>query len=117
MKYPFDLGSWSREITTEAETAQQWFDRGLNWTYAYNHEESVACYRRALEADPHCAMAWWGMAYASGPFYNRPWIRYSDAEIADTLPVCFEAISNALKHAEQATPTEKALIQALVIFG
>ena len=113
MEYPFDLGSWSRKITTESETAQQWFDRGLNWTYAYNHEEAVACFRRALEADPNCAMAWWGVAYAAGPFYNRPWIRYTDAEIADALPVCFEAISSALKHSDRATPTEKALIHAL----
>ena len=95
MNYPFDLGHWSRKITTESDTAQQWFDRGLNWAYAYNHEEAVACYRRALEADPNCAMAWWGVAYASGPFYNRPWIRYTDAEIADVLPVCFEAIRAA----------------------
>ena len=113
MEYPFDLGSWSRAVTTESEEAQKWFDRGLNWAYAYNHEEAVACYRRALEADPHCAMAWWGVAYAAGPFYNRPWIRYSDAEIAEALPVCFDAISNALKCAEHATPTEKALIYAL----
>ena len=58
MSYPFDLGCWSRTITTESEDAQLWFDRGLNWTYAYNHEEAVACFKQALQSDPHCAMAW-----------------------------------------------------------
>ena len=88
MNYPFDLGLWSRNISTESAAAQRWFDRGLNWTYGYNHEEAVVCFRNAVEADPDCAMAWWGIAYAAGPFYNRPWIRFTEAEIAETLPVC-----------------------------
>ena len=113
MHYSFELGPWSRTITTQSDDAQRWFDRGLNWTYAYNHEEAVACYRRALDADPTCAMAWWGVAYASGPFYNRPWIRYTDREIANVLPVCFEAAGAAASYAEQATDVERALIGAL----
>ena len=115
MNYPFDLGHWSRTITTESQIAQQWFDRGLNWTYAYNHEEAVACFRRALDFDPNCAMAWWGMAYASGPFYNRPWIRFTAAEVAAALPACFAAISSALAQIDRAAPTEQALIRALAM--
>lgn len=111
--YPFDLGTWSRSVTTSSATAQRWFDRGLNWAYGYNHEEAVACYRRALEADPDCAMAWWGVAYASGPFYNRPWIRYSQAEIAAALPVCVEAVQAALARVDAASDVERALIQAM----
>ena len=72
MSYPLDLGSWSREISTESAAAQCWCDRGLNWAYGYNHEEAFVCFRNAAEADPACAMAWWGTAYAAGPFYNRP---------------------------------------------
>ncbi|GIT01712.1 MAG: hypothetical protein CM1200mP27_03370 [Chloroflexota bacterium] len=37
-----------------------WFNRGLNWLYGFNHAESVACFRRAAESDPDCAMAHWG---------------------------------------------------------
>ena len=44
--------------------AQLWFDRGLNWTYGFNHEEAVDCFRHAADADPACAMAWWGIAYS-----------------------------------------------------
>ena len=113
MSYEFDLGPWSRTVSTDSEAAQRWFDRGLNWTFAFNHEEAVACFRRAADADPGCAMAWWGVANAAGPFYNRPWIRYSDAEIEEALPVCHEAASAALSLAGDATPAERALIDAL----
>lgn len=113
MSYPFDLGPWSRTISTASPAAQVWFDRGLNWNYAYNHEEAVACYRRATEEDPACAMAWWGIAYASGPFYNRAWIRYTEAEIARVLPVCHEAVERALALSASATPVEQGLIRAL----
>ena len=113
MSYEFDLGPWSRKVSTTSQAAQLWFDRGLNWTYAFNHEEAVACFRRAAHADAGCAMAWWGMAYAMGPFYNRPWIRYSDAEIAEVLPVCHDAAKAARSRAGGATPAERALIDAL----
>ncbi|MEM9139161.1 MAG: hypothetical protein AAGB15_04965, partial [Pseudomonadota bacterium] len=111
--YDFDLGPWSRPITTQSETAQIWFDRGLNWTYAYNHEEAVACFKRAADADPACAMAWWGVAYAAGPFYNRPWIRHSDTEIAETVPICHDAIVKAASRSGGTTPAEQGLINAL----
>ncbi|MEQ8817055.1 MAG: tetratricopeptide repeat protein [Thalassobaculum sp.] len=113
MDYPFELGPWSRRVTAASSAAQAWFDRGLNWTYAYNHEEAVACFRQALKEDPSCAMAWWGIACAAGPFYNRPWIRYTDAEVAATLAVCREAIEQALALAGNADPAEQALVHAL----
>ncbi len=70
--------------------------RGLNWTFGFNHEEAVASFRRAAEADPACAMAWWGIAYANGPHYNRSWIRYTETEIAQTLPICHDAVTTAV---------------------
>lgn len=111
--YPFDLGTWTRSVTTSSPEAQSWFDRGLNWLFAYNHEEAVACFRRALDRDHACAMAWWGIAYASGPFYNRAWIRFSDAEIAESLPVCHRAAQEAAALAGPCTAAETALIRAI----
>ena len=35
----YDLGTFTRAITTSSPEAQIWFDRGLNWVYAYNHQE------------------------------------------------------------------------------
>ena len=49
-------------------------------------------------------MAWWGIAYAGGPFYNRAWIRFSDAEIEAVLPTCHAAAEAAKACAATATP-------------
>ena len=59
----YDLGTYSRTMSTSSPTAQLWFDRGLIWTYAYNHEEAIVCFQKALEEDPECAIAHWGIAY------------------------------------------------------
>jgi hypothetical protein len=36
----FDLGPFSRTITTHSPDAQAWFDRGLNWVYGYQSHGS-----------------------------------------------------------------------------
>jgi tetratricopeptide (TPR) repeat protein len=110
----FDLGTYSRPVTTASAEAQTWFDRGLVWSYAFNHEEAVACFERAVTADPGCAMAHWGIAYALGPNYNKPWEFFDEADLRSTLERTHEAVGRA--HALQggATPVERALIEALV---
>ncbi len=109
----FDLGAFSRSITTNSAEAQLWFDRGLNWIYGYNHEEAVACFRNALDHDAECAMAYWGVAYAAGPNYNLPWHLFDPAGRAQALAAAYDATEQALAHAEGATPVEQALIGAL----
>ncbi len=52
MDYPYDLGAYSRPITTTSPNAQRWFDRDLNWCFGYHHEEALACFEQALQADP-----------------------------------------------------------------
>jgi hypothetical protein len=73
MDYPYNLGPYSRKVTNSSADAQRWFDRGLNWCFGYHHKEAVACFEKVLEANPNCAMAHWGIAYAVGPNYNYPW--------------------------------------------
>jgi Tfp pilus assembly protein PilF len=68
----FDLGPYSRKITTTSPEAQLWFDRGLNWLFGFNHGEAIKCFQKALKHDPECAMAHWGVSYAAGPNYNLP---------------------------------------------
>ena len=109
----YDLGAYTRRITTTSPDAQLWFDRGLIWLFGYNHEESIACFNRALEQDPACAMAHWGVAYAAGPNYNLPWHLYDPAGKAKALATAHDAMQLALAHAGSATPLEQALIQAL----
>ena len=109
----FDLGPHTRTVTTSSPEAQVWFDRGLMWCYAYNHEESVRCFRRALERDPACAMAYWGIAYASGCNYNKKWEAFAPDELIEAVVTSRRATDDALAHLAGATPAEQALIRAL----
>lgn len=109
----FDLGGYSRPVTTQAPEAQVWFDRGLVWAYGFNHAEAVACFRRALDADEKCAMAWWGIAYASGPNYNKPWDDFDSEDLARSVRVAHEAAERANRFSAGATAVERALIDAL----
>ncbi|WP_377187417.1 hypothetical protein [Ruegeria meonggei] len=109
----YDLGTHSCKVSTSSPDAQLWFDRGLVWTYGYNHEEAVVCFQRALEYDPHCAMAHWGVAYAAGPNYNLPWDLRDDQGQQKSLALAYDATQLALAHADRGTPVEQALIRAL----
>ncbi|MFF4041406.1 tetratricopeptide repeat protein [Streptomyces sp. NPDC001816] len=112
MQY-YDLGSHGRRVTTSSSEAQTWFDRGLNWTYAFNHEEAVRCFEAAAAADPDCAMADWGVAYALGPNYNKPWESFDDKDLGRSVERAHAAVQRAHAKAAGATPVEQALIDAL----
>lgn len=113
MEY-YDLGSHGRSVTTDSAEAQLWFDRGLVWTYAFHHEEAVACFEKAAAADPDCAMAHWGIAHALGPNYNKPWEFFDDRDLARTVERTHAAVESAhAKAAARATVVERALIGAL----
>ena len=109
----YDLGSLHRAISTSSEEAQCWFDRGLIWCYAFNHEESVVCFQKAAEADPNCAMAHWGIAYAAGPNYNKPWEAFDEVDLGRSLEQAHGAAQAALALADGASEVEQALIRAL----
>lgn len=113
MDYPYDLGSYTRKITTKSADAQRWFDRGLNWCFGYHHQEAGACFAKALEFDPDCAMAHWGIAYASGPNYNMPWEFLDPAAKAHFLGIAYDAAHAALARKDSVTAPERALIEAL----
>jgi len=112
MEY-FDLGSYSRKVTTASPDAQLWFDRGLNWLFGFNHGEAIKCFQKALDHDPGCAMAHWGVSYAAGPNYNLPWHRYDPHGRQMALSASFDAMQQALSHAGAASPVEQAMINAL----
>ena len=62
-----------------------WFDRGMVWAYAFNHEEAIRCFDRALELDPDLAIARWGIAYSIGPNYNKAWEAFDPVDLAASL--------------------------------
>jgi len=111
----YDLGAYSRQITTKSSEAQVWFDRGLNWVFGFNHAEAIKCFAKALEHDATCAMAQWGISYAAGPNYNLPWHLYDPAGKAAALGAAYDAMKAAQALAKAATPVEQALIQALSV--
>jgi tetratricopeptide (TPR) repeat protein len=113
MDYPYDLGRYGRSVTTASEAAQMWFDRGLNWLYSFNHEEAATCFRKVLQADPECAMAHWGIAYAAGPNYNMPWSLFDPKSRAEALATAYDATQAAKARADRTSPEEAALINAL----
>lgn len=101
------LGAYSRETSATVPLAQRWFDRGLLWTYGFNHAEAARCFRRAQEAEPGFALAYWGEALALGPNINAP------LESGNHAARAFAASREALARIENASPVERALIEAL----
>jgi tetratricopeptide (TPR) repeat protein len=100
------LGGVSRKVTTGSPEAQRYFDQGLVFMYAFNHDEAIRAFRRAAELDPGCAMCFWGVAVANGPHINNPVVPPERAQAA------WDALARARPLAGQASPVEQALIVA-----
>ncbi len=100
-------GNYSWKISTTSDSAQIFFNQGINMYYAFHIIESRASFDKATRFDPNCAMAWWGKALAFGPNindfeYNRPSEAFSSA-----------AKSNELKN--KGTAVEQSLIEAMAV--
>ena len=81
----YDLGSHFMTINTSSHEAQLWFDRDLVWCYGYHHEEAIACFERALKADPDCAMARWASPMHWVRTTNKPWPLFDPSDKAQSL--------------------------------
>jgi tetratricopeptide (TPR) repeat protein len=103
-RYP-GLGGLTRKVTTTSPEAQAYFDQGLAFLYAFNHDEAIRAFRQASEIDPKCAMALWGLALANGPHINNM------AVPPEREKAAFDALAKA--RALDASPAEKTLINAL----
>jgi len=64
------LGDLHHPIATTSPEAQRFFDQGLRYLYAFNHDEAVRSFTRAAELDPKAPMPAWGVALALGPNIN-----------------------------------------------
>jgi tetratricopeptide (TPR) repeat protein len=100
------LGTLHHPVSTQSKEAQLFFDQGLKLTYAFNREAAVRSYQRALELDPNLAMAYWGIAYASGPDINNPMT-------AERKLKAFAAVEKAATLESHATALERDYIEAL----
>jgi tetratricopeptide (TPR) repeat protein len=100
------LGDLHHPVSTKNSQAQQFFDQGLRFIYAFNHDEAARSFQHAAELDPKLAMAYWGVAEAVGPNYNDPanLERYKRAH---------DAVQKAVDLSADASSSDQAYIQAL----
>jgi tetratricopeptide (TPR) repeat protein len=108
----FELGRHSRPISTISPEAQRWFDLGLNWCFGFNKSEGVKCFKKALEFDPDCVMAHWGVAYGCGPFYNLTWRDLGEREANIATGTAFAHIEKARASARGGANLENRLVDA-----
>ena len=107
--FPKATGPLSWKITTGSETAQAYFDQGLQLRYAYGVNEAARSFHAATQADPDCAMCYWGEAYALGSYLNG-------AISAEKAPYALAAIRQAAELVDaNGTEVEQALIEATSI--
>jgi tetratricopeptide (TPR) repeat protein len=102
------LGDGHHPVSTKNAEAQKFFDQGLRYIYAFNHDEAARSFTRSTELDPKLAMGYWGVAEAVGPNYNDP-------ESADRFKAAHEAIQKAVDMEAGASPSEKAYIEAMAL--
>jgi tetratricopeptide (TPR) repeat protein len=100
------LGPVHHPVSTASAEAQKFFDQGLAYIYAFNHEEAVRSFKRAAELDPQLAMARWGIALALGSNYN---LQADAPQLREAYANVREAVALAVK----ASGQERAYIEAL----
>jgi tetratricopeptide (TPR) repeat protein len=96
------LGHVHHVVTTQSAEAQQYFDQGLAYCYAFNHAEAVRSFTRAAGLDPNCAMACWGEALALGPNINM------DVDV-QAEKAAYAAVQKAVRIARRAHVSEQEI--------
>jgi hypothetical protein len=99
------LGKHTRPVATSNPEAQKFFDQGLNFMYAFNHDEAVRAFRRAAELDPDCAMAHWGISLSMGKNYNYPLFPPEKAKAA------WKALESARAKVKAESEANRALVE------
>jgi tetratricopeptide (TPR) repeat protein len=102
------LGNLHHTVTTKTNStlAQRFFDQGLTFVYAFNHDEAAGSFEQAAHLDPDMAMAYWGIALSLGPNINLP-------EDTDRGKMAYAAVSKAKSLEGNASAAEREYIDAL----
>ena len=101
------LGTFHRRITTRSSLAQRYFDQGMRFVWAFNHDEATRSFAKAADLDPKCASCFWGVALTLGPNYNMPMMSSARGQVG------WAAVLKAKANATHAKPVERALIAAV----
>jgi tetratricopeptide (TPR) repeat protein len=102
----FSLGPLSRKISTRSSAAQTWFDRALIWTYCFNHDEAITCYKQVIAHDATCAMGYWGVAFCAGSNYNKTWALFDETDRGNAIRTCFVYAREAGRRADVAAASQ-----------
>jgi tetratricopeptide (TPR) repeat protein len=100
------LGTLHHPVSTRNAQAQAYFDQGLKLIFAFNHEEAIRSFQRAVELDSDLAMAHWGIALALGPNINQ-------SMSPDAHKMAYTEAQKALALKSNASVAEQAYIDAL----
>lgn len=100
------LGDHHHPISTKNAATQAFFDQGVDLLFGFNHAEAIRSFKEAARLDPDCAMCWRGVAFALGPNINL-------TMPPDAVPPAWQALSRARHLEVEASPEERAWIEAL----
>lgn len=100
------LGNVDHPVTTKSVEAQKYFNQGLAYLFAFNHDAGVASFKQAAELDPDMAMAYWGMSLGLGANYNDP-------GNTDRFARAYVELQKAIDLAPKVSKAEQAYITAL----
>ena len=98
-------GSHAWKINTSSDSAQFYFNQGINLYYGFHIIEALPSFKKALTFDSSCAMLYWAVALAYGPNIND----YGYAASPDALL----AVSKAKQLMHNSSTKEKDLIMAM----
>lgn len=102
------LGTYAAPDVSDSPLARRLFAQGMVLSWGFNPEESARSFAGAQQADPDCAAACWGEAWALGPTIN------ADMAAADA-PRVRAALQRAVALAPRAAPRWQAAIAALAV--
>lgn len=91
-----------------AAQAKPYFNLAVAWLHSFEYEEAERSFLRSAEADPHCAMSYWGVAMSQ---YHPLWAPPTRSEL--------EKGQRAIERAGAIggrSPRERAFIAALAVF-
>lgn len=91
-------------ISTTNDSAQFYFNQGINTYYGFHIIEAKASFKKAARFDSTSAMIWWAQALAEGPNIND--VGYAAS------PDALSAVEKAINLSANATEKEKLLIQS-----
>jgi len=97
-------GNYKWITSTKNDSAQFYFNQGINMYYSFHIIEAMASFKKAAKFDPGCAMLEWAQALAYGPNINDNGYAAS--------PEALEAANKAMELSENSSEKEKMLIRA-----